>query len=82
MQEPPIFLILCSAYLLKNLAFTITGMLGNCPFPNNLKYPNLFKSITTFYYLFYFAFLNVYALTNDHNFSILTVGQKYWLFFR
>lgn len=35
-QQPPTFLILSSACLEKNFALTITGCLGNCPFPNTL----------------------------------------------
>lgn len=36
MQAPPTALILSSADFEKYFAFTITGCLGICPFPNNL----------------------------------------------
>jgi len=35
-HAPPTALILSSACLLKNLAFTMTGCLGNLPFPRSL----------------------------------------------
>jgi hypothetical protein len=35
-QAPPTALILSSACLLKNLALTITGCLGNLPLPKSL----------------------------------------------
>lgn len=36
-HEPPASLILCSASFEKNLALTITGILGRLPFPKTLK---------------------------------------------
>ena len=38
-QAPPASLIFFSANFENNFAFTITGTLGNYPFPNTLKYP-------------------------------------------
>jgi len=73
-QAPPIAFILLSAVLLKNLAFTITGVFGSLPLPNTLKYPNLVTSITaTLPSLDYFL---TESPTRDHNLSIFTVGQK------
>merc|ERR1719198_37496 len=45
-QAPPAALIFFSASFVKYRAFTITGMVGSCPFPRTLKNPAFPTSIT------------------------------------
>jgi hypothetical protein len=65
-HAPPMAFIRRSAVLLKNLALTTTGWLGNLPFPNTLKKPALVTSMTGTLSLLAAYFVRVSALTRFH----------------
>merc|ERR1719500_386165 len=80
-QIPPAALILSSACLEKNRAFTMTGCSGSLPFARTLYTPCLVQSIIGASFLPSYCF-RTSSPTNDHSLSTLTVGQKYLFFFK
>merc|ERR1712107_894533 len=76
--QAPTALIFSSARLEKNLAFTITGCLGNTPFPKTLKYPALEQSMTGALSFTSAYLVLVCSETRDQSLSRLMAGQKCW----